>query len=36
MVANEILENYYNFYPIWVPNASIHVKKVHWYSSQKR
>ncbi len=27
MVANEIFVNYYNFNPIWVQNASIHVRK---------
>jgi hypothetical protein len=35
MVAKEVSGNYHNFSPIWVPHASIHVKK-YWYSSQKR
>jgi hypothetical protein len=35
MVAEEFFENYHNFNPIWVKNASINVKK-YWYTSQKR
>ncbi len=28
MVAKEVFVNFYNFNPIWVQHASIHVKKV--------
>jgi hypothetical protein len=34
MGAKEVFVNYYNFNPIWVQHASIHVKK-YWDSSQK-
>ncbi len=27
MFAKEVFVNYYNFYPIWLQNASFHVKK---------
>ncbi len=39
MIPNEVFVNYYNFNPIWVLHASIHVKGKtvpYWYSSQKR
>ncbi len=35
MVANEVFVNYYNFNPIWLQHASIHVEK-YWYSRQKK
>ena len=28
MVGKGVFVNYYNLYPIWLQNASIHVKKV--------
>jgi hypothetical protein len=34
LLFEEVFVNYYNFKPIWVQRALIHVK-MYWFSSQK-